>query len=142
MYDVLTKLGFRQITVANSGRQAMELVAKESFDFIITDWRMKDLDGIDLIRFVRTNPRALNSRIPIILLTGNTEVRDVTEARDAGVNEYIIKPFSAEQLVKRIRSIVQRPKSFVETKIYKGPDRRHHNIHPPQGIDRRRKTKT
>lgn len=142
VYDVLVKLGFRSITVASSGRQAIDYAAETKFDFIITDWRMGDLDGIDLIRFIRTSPKALNKRVPIILLTGNTEVDDVVEARDAGVNEYVIKPFSAEQLVKRIRAIILKPKSFVEAPEYSGPDRRFRKANPPSGKDRRGKKKT
>lgn len=138
VYDVLMKLGFRQITVASSGRKAIELVSRQTFDFIITDWRMGDLDGIDLIRFVRANPASTCPRIPIILLTGNTEAHYVLTARDAGVNEYVIKPFTAEQLVRRIRSIIERPRPFIESSTYKGPERRYHDIPPPNGIERRK----
>jgi DNA-binding response OmpR family regulator len=139
VYDVLMELGFRFVTIANSGRKAIELVTKQPFDFIITDWRMGDLDGIDLIRFVRMSPESSNPRLPIILLTGNTEAHYVLTARDAGVNEYILKPFSAEQLVKRIRSIIERPRPFVEAPTYRGPERRYHDAPPPNGIDRRKK---
>jgi two-component system, chemotaxis family, chemotaxis protein CheY len=139
VYDVLMRLGFRTVTVADSGRKAINLVTKQSFDFIITDWRMGDMDGIDLIRFVRSSPKSPCPHIPIILLTGNTEARYVLTARDAGVNEYIIKPFTAEQLVKRIRAIVERPRKFVEAPRYQGPDRRHRDASPPGGADRRKR---
>lgn len=138
VYDVLKQLGFTQITIANSGRQAIELVSKFPFDFIISDWRMKDLDGIDLIRFVRTSPESPNPHIPIILLTGNTESYYVLTARDAGVNEYLIKPFTAEQLVRRIRSLIERPRGFVESPGYRGPDRRHRDAPWPKDSDRRK----
>lgn len=138
VYDVLTQLGFRKITVASSGRQAIEQLRQQSFDFVITDWRMKDMEGIDIIRFVRTSPDSPNPRMPIIMLTGNTEAHYVFTARDAGVNEYLIKPFTADQLVRRIRSIIEKPRSFVEAPGYKGPDRRHREVDPPDGNDRRR----
>jgi len=141
VYDVLIKLGFRSITVANSGRRAMELVTQQKFDFVITDWRMDDLDGIDFLNFVRTAPDSPCPRIPVILLTGNTDVGDVIRARDAGVNEYIIKPFSAEQLVKRIRAVIENPRSFVEAPNYRGPERRHRAEEPPDGADRRKNPK-
>lgn len=139
VYDVLMQLGFRFVSVANSGRKAIELVSRMPFDFIITDWRMGDLDGIDLIRFVRTSPELPRPHIPIILLTGNTEARYVLTARDAGVNEYLIKPFTAEQLIKRIRAIIERPRAFVEASTYRGPDRRHREAPPPGGRNRRKK---
>lgn len=138
VYDVLAQLGFRQITVASSGRQAIKLVATKPFDFIISDWRMQDLDGIDLIEFVRKAPESQCPHVPVILLTGNTEAHYVLRARDAGVNEYLIKPFAAEQLVKRIRSIIERPRPFVEAKNYRGPDRRHRDAPPSDGNDRRK----
>jgi CheY-like chemotaxis protein len=139
VYDVLAKLGFRSITIANSGRKAIELIRKQPFDFIISDWRMQDLDGIDLLRYVRTAADSPAPHIPVILLTGNTEAHYVLTARDSGVNEYLIKPFTAEQLVRRIRSIVERPRPFVEAPTYSGPDRRHHDLPPPHGNDRRKR---
>ena len=137
VYDVLTQLGFRKITVASSGRQAIDLLKRQPYDFIITDWRMKDFEGIDIINFVRSSPDSPNPRMPIIMLTGNTEAHYVCTARDAGVNEYLIKPFTTDQLVRRIRSLIERPKPFVESPAYKGPDRRHKSDEPPQGKDRR-----
>ena len=138
VYDVLAQLGFRQITVASSGRQAIHLVATKPFDFVITDWRMQDLDGIDLVDFVRKSPESKCPHVPVILLTGNSEAHYVVRARDAGVNEYIIKPFAAEQLVKRIRAVIEKPRPFVVTKNYRGPDRRHQDLPPPDGKERRK----
>ncbi len=139
IHDVLKRLGFQKVVVVNSGRKAIELVAQHSFDFIITDWRMDDMTGIDLIRYVRTAPQSRNPHIPIIMLTGNSEVRDVIEARDVGVNEYMIKPFSAEQLVKRIRSVIEHPRRFVEAANYNGPDRRRVLQFPLKGAERRKR---
>lgn len=137
--EVLRKLGFQRITVAGSGREAIQQIMRNHFDFIITDWRMGDMDGIDILHFVRESPQSPYLRIPVILLTGNTEAKNVIEARDAGVTEYIIKPFSAKQLTKRIKSIIELPRSFVEAPTYHGPDRRWHDVVPPDGIDRRNK---
>lgn len=136
--DVLQNLGFTEIALASSGRLAIELLDRFPFDLVISDWRMKDMDGIDVIRFLRSDPKARNFRIPVILLTGNTESRYVFTARDAGVNEYIIKPFTAEQLAKRIRNIIENPRSFVETRAYRGPDRRRRMGTVPKGGDRRK----
>lgn len=138
VYDVLTQLGFRKITVASSGRQAIEFLKRQPYDFVITDWRMKDMEGIDVINFVRSSPDSPNPRMPIIMLTGNTEAHYVFTARDAGVNEYLIKPFTADQLVRRIRSLIERPRAFVEAPGYKGPDRRHRADEPPSGKERRK----
>jgi two-component system chemotaxis response regulator CheY len=132
--NVLTSLGFSNVTEANSGRRAIEILASDTFDFIITDWRMDDMDGIEIVR----HARALPSNTPIIMLTGNTEAYYVKTAINAGINGYLIKPFSAEQLVKRIRSAIDAPRDFVVSKKYTGPDRRHMNQPGPDSVDRRK----
>jgi len=139
VHSVLTSLGFSDISVANSGRKAQSLIAKNHFDFIITDWRMEDLDGIDIINFVRGSRKPPLCNTPIIMLTGNTEAYYVKAAIDAGVTSYLIKPFTAEQLVKRIRSVIENPRDFIISRNYSGPDRRHVDQPPPEGKDRRRK---
>ena len=135
--NVLNSLGFQDIVTATSGRKAIELLTKQKFDFIITDWRMRDLDGIDIVRFMRTSPDAAHPTTPIIMLTGNTEAHYVLTALNAGINGYLIKPFSAEQLVRRIRSVIENPRPFIIAPTYKGPDRRHTNKQPPGGVERR-----
>ena len=137
--NVLGHLGFTSITVVNNGRKALEAIGKDIFDFIITDWRMEDLDGIEIVRHIRSSSDTRIKRMPIIMLTGNTEASYVKTAISAGVNGYLIKPFSAEQLVKRIRSIIETPRNFVISKSYTGPDRRHMNLPAPNGIERRKK---
>lgn len=135
--DVLQRLGFKDITVMNSGRKAIEMVRIQKFDFIISDWRMLDLDGIDLVRFIRMSPDCPHPTTPIIMLTGNTEAHYVKSALNAGINGYLIKPFSADQLVKRIRTVIEHPRPFILSPGYRGPDRRHTNKGAPNGIERR-----
>ncbi|MDD5585882.1 MAG: response regulator [Alphaproteobacteria bacterium] len=139
--DVLIQLGFKDAVIATSGRKAIELLAKQKFDFIITDWRMNDLDGIDLVRFVRSSPESAYPTIPIIMLTGNAEAHYVMTARNAGINAYLIKPFSASQLVRRIRQIIEQPREFVLAPAFRGPDRRHRDEPPPPDLERRKPRK-
>jgi DNA-binding response OmpR family regulator len=135
--DVLGSLGFSDVTVAHSGRQAIEFASKQKFDFIITDWCMADIDGIELVRYMRNSPDSLYPTTPIIMLTGNTEAHYVITALNVGINGYLIKPFSAEQLVKRIRNIIEQPRPFVLSPNYKGPDRRRVDKGPPGKVERR-----
>jgi two-component system chemotaxis response regulator CheY len=136
--SVLQNMGFKDITSANSGRQAIELVKAHKFDFIITDWRMGDLDGPDLIRFVRTAPECIQPAIPIIMLTGNTEAHYVKAALTFGINGYLLKPFAADQLARRIRAVIENPLQFVIAPTYRGPNRRRTNKGLPTGSDRRK----
>ena len=135
--EVLKSLGFVNIVEANSGRQAIQLLTNTNFDFIITDWRMPDMDGIEIVRHVRGE----RNKIPIVMLTGNTEAYYVKTAIGAGVNGYLLKPFSAEQLVKRIRTLIETPRDFVMSKKYTGPDRRRVSLPPPTGVDKRKRKK-
>lgn len=142
VYDVLASLGFRNISVANSGRRAIEFMDQYKFDFIITDWRMGDMDGIEIVNFARQASDSKHLTTPIIMLTGNTEPHYVIKARDAGANGYVLKPFSALQLVRRVRKIIEQPTPFVIAPKYHGPDRRHKNLPPPGGVERRKPIKT
>jgi DNA-binding response OmpR family regulator len=136
---VLSSLGFTNVTVAGSGRKAQDLIDRNVFDIIITDWRMDDLDGIDIINFVRKSKNVPLRKTPIIMLTGNTEDYYVKAAIDAGVNAYLLKPFTAGELVKRLRSVIENPRDFVISTSFTGPDRRHANQPPPQGQERRKR---
>ena len=110
-----------------------------SADVIIVDWNMQPLDGLDFVRLVRTAKDTPNPYVPIIMLSGYTEYRRVTEARDAGVNEYLAKPISAKALYQRFVSIIDNPRSFVRTKKFFGPCRRRQDQGPPRGVPERRK---
>ena len=135
--DVLAHLGFTDVTTAETGSDALALICAHEYDIVITDWRIPDCEGIDLIKFIRTSEQCSYPQVPIILLTGNTGTNYILRARDAGVTEYMIKPFSAQQLVRRIKSIVEKPRPFVEAPSYFGPNRRFHNSVTLDVIDRR-----
>jgi len=108
-------------------------------DMIITDWRMSPMDGINFIKYLRTHEDSPNRFIPIIMLTGNVEREHVETARDVGINEFVIKPFSAKTLCDRITLLIDNPRSFIMTGQFIGPDRRRHNaLIPPGGIEKRK----
>jgi DNA-binding response OmpR family regulator len=82
------------------------------------------MDGIALTRHIRTSENSPNPFMPIIMVTGHTERARVEEARDAGVTEFLAKPVTPKNLYSRIAEIVERPRAFVRTESYFGPDRR------------------
>ncbi len=100
---------------------------------------MEPLDGVDFVRLVRTANDTPNPYVPIIMLTGFTEMRRVTEARDAGINEFLAKPVSAKAIYQRLATIIDNPRPFVRSKTFFGPDRRRQNLGPPRGMAERRK---
>lgn len=134
---VLDSLGFNLIYVVNNGKEALEILQKEKIDFVITDWQMSPMDGISLITYLRTSNDSPNRFLPIIMLTANAERQDVEVARDSGVTEFVIKPFSVKTLCDRIVLMINNPRSFIMTNRFIGPDRRRRHANPPGGLERR-----
>lgn len=136
---ILATLGMRRknILEAFCVEDALEKLKSSEIDLIITDWRMEPVSGIDFVKRLRNEKTSPNPFIPIILLTGYTELKHVIEARDAGVNEFLAKPISPKELYVRILSIIENPRPFIKTKTYFGPDRRRQNL-PFEGDDRRK----
>ena len=137
--QMLQGMGFSNIHLTVSGEKAVQLIKEDNFDFLITDWNLKDLDGISVINHIRRSPDSPNPTMPVIMLTGRMEQSDVQMARDNGIHEYVVKPFSARTIYSRLERIVEFPRYFVVGKQFVGPDRRHRQALSPNGLDRRRK---
>ena len=137
--SILHALGVKHVCQASDAAQAFKELQHFNADVIIVDWHMEPLDGLDFVRLVRTAKDSPNPYVPIIMLSGYTEYRRVTEARDAGVNEFLAKPISAKALYQRFSAIIDNPRPFIRTKSYFGPDRRRQNLGPPRGVEDRRK---
>ena len=106
-------------------------------DIVITDWSMPIFDGLELAQMIRQPESKGNPFAPIIMLTGHSEKRRVTVARDAGVTEFLAKPISAKGLYQRILNVVANPRPFIKTKTYFGPDRRRNTTNAYIGPERR-----
>jgi len=128
MVDLLKSLlqayGIEKIFTAYDGGEGFDIFRREAPDLVITDWMMKPVDGISLARRLRNDPLSPNQFTPVILMTGFSEKRRVTQARDAGVTEFLVKPFNARDLYRRIAQIIERPRQFVRSENFFGPDRR------------------
>ena len=124
--SILHSFGTKNVVEAGDGADGLRELRTFPADIVICDWSMTPLDGLDFTRLARTGKDAPNPFIPIILLTGHTEMARIMEARDAGVHEFLAKPVSAKGLFLRIRSIIDKPRPFVRTPSYFGPDRRRH----------------
>ncbi|MBT3358906.1 MAG: response regulator [Rhodospirillales bacterium] len=121
---VLQALGTRDIGEVSNGAAALKQLEHGEPDIIIIDWEMEPVNGIELVKKIRGAQNTPLAFLPIIMLTGHSEVDRVKTARDAGVNEYVIKPFSAHGLFTRIQAVIERPRPFVKVEGYFGPDRR------------------
>src|SRR5262249_37818176 len=113
-----------EIVEAGSGQIALELLREKKCDLVLTDLAMKPMDGLQLTREIRQSERSVNPFMPIIMVTGHTEKHRVEAPRDAGVTEILAKPITPQSLFARIAEIVERPRAFVRSENYFGPDRR------------------
>lgn len=102
--DILTQLGFKDIVEAKSGRDALSKLEKSNVQLIISDWNMDDIDGLTLLRVIRKHPKTAS--MPFIMATGRSDKEQVKEAISFGVNNYIIKPFDAGTMKKRIEAVI------------------------------------
>jgi CheY-like chemotaxis protein len=121
---VLRGVGVNDVREAGSGVEALRLFHTFGADLAIVDFNMSPMDGVEFTRRVRRDPDSPNPYLPVILMTGHAERSRVMEARDAGVNEFVVKPVNANAVLSRIASVMQKPRPFVRSKSYFGPDRR------------------
>src|SRR5690606_32703817 len=144
--NCLKILGVGKVTTRDHGGDAIEfltLVHKDpiragvmSVDIVISDWEMSPVDGMMLLRWLRRHKESPNRFMPFIMVTAYTEEARVKEARDMGANEVMTKPFTINGFAQKLENIILRPRQFVHTKDYFGPDRRRQNL-PFEGPDRR-----
>lgn len=136
---ILRALGLTQIHESNDPNEAFEEFKLNSPDLIIVDGHMQPVSGVEFVERVRTASDSPNPYVPILMLSGHTEVRYIKEARDAGINAFIAKPISATAFAKRLVYLLENPRPFVRTQKYFGPDRRNEERELPRGfLDRRR----
>ncbi len=134
--NTLNGIGVRNVAQADSVDQALEQLAEIAVDLVISDWDMGEKSGIELIRRIRANKSM--RLLPIIMLTANTTRTNIFTARDAGVTEFLAKPISAQALYGRVVEVIERPRQFVKTKSFFGPDRRRRRAESYRGPKRRK----
>ncbi len=124
LQSLLDSFGVGSVIRAGNGEDALHILANEPVDIVITDWLMSPLDGLEFVRAVRTGKTSPNRLVPILMMTGLSEMWRVAAARDMGVNGFIVKPLTGESLLSRIIHIIEHPRFFIRTRTYLGPDRR------------------
>jgi two-component system, chemotaxis family, chemotaxis protein CheY len=127
LIKLLEIMGVGKIYAAKDGRQAFNVFCRITPDIVITDWHMPVEDGTDLVHNIRNAPQSPAKLTPVIFMTGYGSHTRITQARDLGVTEYLIKPFTAADLAKRIAHVINAPRSFIDADQYFGPDRRRRN---------------
>lgn len=104
--NLLRDLGFNNTSEADDGQTAWPLLQSGNFDFLVTDWNMPGMDGLTLLKKVRADDKL--SAMPILLVTAEAKREQIVEAAQAGVNGYVVKPFTAITLKEKIEKIFER----------------------------------
>jgi two-component system, chemotaxis family, chemotaxis protein CheY len=104
--NLLRDLGFQNTHEADDGQTALPMLQSGNFDFLVTDWNMPGMQGIDLLKAVRADAKL--SSLPVLMVTAESKREQIVEAAQAGVNGYIVKPFTAQTLQEKIGKIFER----------------------------------
>ena len=107
--NLLKELGFTNIEEADDGQTALPLLKQGNFDFLVTDWNMPGMTGIDLLRAVRSDPGLAS--LPVLMVTAEAKREQIVLAAQEGVNGYIVKPFNGATLKEKIDKIFERVES-------------------------------
>jgi two-component system, chemotaxis family, chemotaxis protein CheY len=102
--NLLHDLGYPNVTEADDGKTALPMLQAGAFDFLISDWNMPGMSGLDLVKAVRSDARL--AKLPVLMLTAEAKREQIIEAAQAGVNGYVIKPFTAETLKEKLDKIL------------------------------------
>jgi len=102
--NLLHDLGYKNVSEADDGNTALPMLKTGKFDFLITDWNMPGMPGLDLLKNVRAD--AALAGMPVLMLTAEAKREQIVEAAQAGVNGYVIKPFTAATLKEKIDKIL------------------------------------
>ena len=117
--------------------EALTTVRKFAIDIVVLDYNLGGMDGIDFLNMVRQADDSPEPFLPVIMLSAYTEPHRVRAARDAGVTEFCCKPVTAFEIYRKIVEVIERPRPFVRTEDYFGPNRRRHDDHAYRGEERR-----
>ena len=102
--NLLTQIGYTEIDEAADGVGALQKLRENKFGLIISDWNMEPMTGLQLLKEVRADSKLAG--IPFIMVTAESKTENVIAAKQAGVNNYIVKPFNAETLKQKIQSVI------------------------------------
>lgn len=104
--NLLGELGFNNLDEADDGKTALPIMQTGEVDFLVTDWNMPGMSGLELVKAVRTDPKLKHT--PILMVTAEAKKSQIVEAAQAGINGYVVKPFTAGTLNEKIEKIFAR----------------------------------
>jgi two-component system chemotaxis response regulator CheY len=103
--NLLNDLGYQNVQEADDGQTALPILQAGGIEFLVTDWNMPGMPGLDLLKAVRSDPKL--AKLPVLMLTAEAKREQIVEAAQAGVSGYVIKPFTAVTLKEKIDKILE-----------------------------------
>jgi DNA-binding response OmpR family regulator len=137
--SILNIFGFKNIYLADSGEEGLSMFKHHDPDLVLADWLMDGMDGVEMTRHIRNDADSQNPYVPVILMTGFSHQMRIVQARDIGINEFLAKPFNAHELYERIKNVIEKPRQYVDSGAFFGPDRRRKRGRDYNGPERRHK---
>jgi len=101
--NVLKQIGFSNICEADNGNSALKALKSEKYDLVMCDWNMPEMPGIELLNRIRADEQLKN--IPFVMVTAEAQKENILEAVKAGVNNYVVKPFTAETVEQKLKKV-------------------------------------
>ncbi len=136
---LLLDLGIGMVDIATDTEQGWNLFSQFKQDLMLVDWPViASHQALDFVQRVRRDPTCPNPYVPILFMTGFSNEERVYQARDAGITEFLMKPFTVQNLVRYMTHIVENPRAFVQAPLFIGPDRRRRQDDTVWSEERRR----
>ena len=135
--ELLSSLGVETVYCASSGWEALALLGSEPIDLLICERSLRTMNGLELTRYLRAEPTSPSPTVPIVMISEKVDHPILLEARDTGINEFLLKPPTRESLARHIDVALNVPREFVRSDVYVGPSRRRGARHSYDGSERR-----
>lgn len=137
LVGILRAFGARDIRYAATYPDAKEAISAKPPEIMFTSWKLDPINGVDFTREIRWSDKEALRFIPVILVSGHGEEKKVLEAREAGINEFVVKPYAAATVLSRLHAVIMKPRGYVKTETFFGPDRRRTTAFEYSGDERR-----
>jgi len=135
--ELCKEMGARQIATALRSDRGLEVTAEFEPDIIFTEYNGPDIDGVEFTKRLRRSKLTAH-RAPVIMVTNEATAASIIAARNAGVHEFLRKPYTSGDLFRRIENVALKPRDWIEAQMYVGPDRRRFNSEDYAGSKKRR----
>lgn len=104
--NLLKDLGFENVDEAEDGAMGLEKLRNGNFDFVVSDWNMPNMDGLEMLKHIRADPNM--SKLPVLMVTAEAKKENIIAAAQAGANGYVVKPFTAATLEEKLNKIFEK----------------------------------